>query len=168
MLTLRSAAVVLSLMLAGALHLTLISCSEAPPPPPPVTGFVPDTKPAPPVRWVDAVVPEGTRLDLLIEAPTVPRGEEATPVRAKLAEAVMVGNIVVLPAGSFLDGDARRNTSGGGTYDIRFSSISTPTGAGAAIAVRPIGGGPGIRGSLSPGASLSVELDKPLEIKVKS
>ena len=165
----QSAAVMMPFLLAGFLGLGLTACSGETAPQPPATRFVPDTKPAPPVRWVDAVVPEGTRLELQIETVAAGgAGGQSTPVRAKLVEAVLVGNIVVLPAGSLLEGEARRSAPGSGIHVMRFGQISTPTGAGAPIAVRPAGGGREVRGSLSAGTSLSVELEKPLEIKVKS
>lgn len=143
-------------------------------PPAAPQGFVPDTKPAPPVRWVDATVPGGTplKLALLHEVATATAGP-GDRFEARLAEAVVVGDLVAVPAGSILHGVVVESVPGsaspGGvaTLTILFERVSTPTGATADLRARYRRRGPGGRAVLEQDATLTVMLEAPMAIQVK-
>jgi hypothetical protein len=107
-------------------------------------GFIPDTKPAPPIRWVDATVEAGTRLALtMVDRVGSDSGKRGDSFKARLAEALVQGDMVVLPAGSTVYGVVARVTPAGtgfknrgGSMVLAFSRITTPTGAGADLSAR--------------------------------
>lgn len=132
-------------------------------------GLVPDNKPAPAVRWIDATVPQGTTLSLAtIDRIGSDTGRRGDLFKARLAEAVIQGEMVVIPAGSTVFGVVAQVTSArtgfknkGGSLLLAFSRISTPTGAGADLTARlvqvggPEGGGSAtIVGTVDGGADI--------------
>jgi hypothetical protein len=137
-------------------------------------GFVPDTKPAPPVRWVDATVPGGTPLKLaLLQAVGTAESKAGDRFEARLTEAVVVGEMVAVPAGSILHGVVVESAPGGAspgglaTLTLLFERLSTPTGAGADMRARYRRRGPGDRAVLEKDATLTVMLESPLAIQVR-
>jgi hypothetical protein len=163
---------------------------------------VADTKPAPTARWEDIVVPAGTTIPLVVagrlDSSTSRPGDM---VQAKVAQAVLIGDFVAVPSDSVVNGFVTAVTSGkaggeeGGRIVVRFNSVSTPTGAGAAIQAHLSGidaGGPGRRtpilaatppagpagttvvagargreAVLEDNTQVSITLDQPMSIKVR-
>ncbi len=153
-------------------------------------GLVPDNKPAPPVRWSDATIPAGTTLDLaLVEPLSSETNRTGDRFRGRMVDGIVQGSRVVLPGGSIVEGKvlgaiAAGQGAGrqGGTLIVQFERITTPFGAAADIAARVVktgvatqvvrdgvigGGAPGRSVLLPPEASLTVVLEKPLQIKVR-
>ena len=160
------------------------------------SGFVPDTKPLPAVKWLDATVPEGTVLKLsLIDSLNSGSTRRGEPFRTLLTDAILINGTVVVPSGSNVMGDvtevipAATGFKGrGGMLLLEFKRINTPTGASAELkgvlkGVRPprssaVLAGPsdpgvvaaGARGSevvLEPNTELTIVLQEELRIKVK-
>ena len=163
------------ILIACALFAACLGCSSQEPQPQSDVasgGLVPDTKPAPPVRWVDATVPEGTLLPLKLVGRIDPATCKAGDAfRARLDDAVLVGDQVVLPAGSFVEGvlvpgPVQEGGIGPHALGLKFQTINTPTGAGAVLDVR-LRQPPRGRVALEEGTLLSVVLRSPLQIKVK-
>jgi hypothetical protein len=127
-----------------ALGLLIVGCSGASQPERAPAGLVPDTKPAPPVRWVDATVPQGTRLALaLVDRVGSDTSRRGDLFRSRITEALVQGEMVVIPAGSMVFGVVGQATPArtgfknkGGSMVLAFSRISTPTGAGADLTAR--------------------------------
>ena len=152
-------------------------CGQEPAPKPqPVGGFVPDTKPAPPIRWVDAVVPKGTNIPLVASL-AVSAGTSRVGDRfdARVAEGVVTDSKLAIPEGARIEGYvAAINPHGhegsrGGTVTLAFKVVSTQTGASAPIAAHVVGG-KSWRGSFSilkEGEPFTIVLDEPLNIKVR-
>lgn len=153
-------------------------------------GFVPDTKPAPPVRWSEATIPPGTHLELaLSQALSSETSRPGDRFRARMIDAVVQGGKVVLPATSIVEGQVmnavpagRGAGVGGGSLSLAFEKITTPFGADAAVDARVVktgvpmhliragaisGGSPGRSAMLPPEARLTVVLNKPVQIKVR-
>jgi hypothetical protein len=160
------------------------------------SGFVPDTKPLPSVKWLDATVPAGTVLKLsLIDSLDSGSNNKGDSFRTLLNDAILVKGTVVLPSGSNVMGEvtevvpASTGFKGrGGMLLLEFRRINTPTGASAELKAALKGltptrtsavlAGPsdpgavaaGARGRealLQPNTPLVVVLQEPLSIKVK-
>lgn len=133
-----------SLIMFTALLPGLAGCPSDRPAQPGVAGLVPDNKPAPAIRWVDATVPQGTRLGLvMIDRVGSDASKRGDLFKSRLADAVVQGEMVVVPAGSTVFGVVAQVTSArtgfknkGGSVVLAFSRISTPTGAGADLTAR--------------------------------
>ncbi len=161
---------------------------------PPV--FVPDTKPVPPVHWIEATVPKGTPIQLsLIDNLTSGMSRKGEAFRALVTEAIVIDGIVAVPSGSNVVGvvsEVVPGTAGsqgrGGTLVLQFNRIDTPTGARASLKARlselkPVrspailvgGGAPGTVAAGAKGREvvigsdtpLTLVLEEPLHIKVK-
>lgn len=139
-----------------------------------VPGFVPDTKPAPPVRWVDSEVPGGTPLKLvLIQPVAAATSRQGDRIEARVTEAVVVGDLVAVPSGSIAHGvvveSLRGSMAPGGvaSLTILFERLSTPTGAGAPMRARYRQRGPEDVVALKQDALLTVMLEQPMTIQVK-
>jgi hypothetical protein len=195
-----SAPILTLLLFAGAV--TLPGCGRknaqangAPEGNPPV-AYVPDTKPAPEVRWADATVPKGTPIRLsLIDLLTSRTSRKGDPFRALVTEAIVIDGTVTVPSGSNVLGVVRDVVSGetgfmgkGGMLALDFNRIDTPTGASAPVKARLTSlasrrtstafarGGPpgavtaGAQGKeavLEPNVPMTVVLEEPLHIRVK-
>jgi hypothetical protein len=160
-------------LLVCALGIVGLRCSSQEPQSTVATGgLIPDTKPAPIVRWVDATVPQGTVLSLKLVGRIDPASSRSGDMfRARLDDAVMVGNMVVIPAGSFVEGVLAPGPAQGGAIGsqrlgLKFQTINTPTGAGAVLDVR-LQPSPRVAGVWEEGTPLPVVLQSPLQIKVK-
>ncbi len=142
----------------------------------PAGGFIPDTKPAPPIRWVDATVPKGTIIPLVaktvVSASTSRVGD---PFGARVVEGVVVDSKLAIPEGATIEGNvaaiapAGQAASRGGAVTLAFKVVSTQTGASAPIAAHVVGG-KNWRGSFSmlkEGEAFSIVLEEPLNIKVR-
>jgi len=141
--------------------------ASVPPPAANPGGFVPDTKPVPEVRWIEATVPQGTTIKLsMIDTLSPETSKQGDPFRTLVTEAVMVDGIVVVPSGSNIMGRVTEVTPT--TLHLRFERIDTPTGASASLKARLSDAkqGNGRRGMIST-APLSVVLEEPLRIRVK-
>ncbi len=159
-------------------------------------ALVPDTKPVPPVKWIDATVPEGTPIKLsLIDTLTSQASRKGDPFRALVTDAIMIDGIVTIPSGSNVLGVVSDVISGetgfkdkGGMLALQFNRINTPTGASAPLKARltQLSGrrflavlvGGAAPGTVAAGAKgreavlvsntpITVVLDEPLRIKVK-
>src|SRR6266849_4919642 len=101
------------------------------------SGFVPDTKPLPPVNWLDATVPEGTVLKLsLIDSLNSGSTRKGDPFRTLVTDAILINGVVAVPSGSNVMGEvtevipAAQGFKGrGGMLLLEFKRINTPTGA---------------------------------------
>src|SRR5882672_6378979 len=70
------------------------------------SGFVPDTKPLPTVKWLDATVPKGTALKLsLIDSLNSGLTRSGDPFRTLLTDAILINGTVVIPSGSNVMGE---------------------------------------------------------------
>jgi hypothetical protein len=161
---------------------------------PPV--FVPDTKPIPPVHWIEATVPRGTPIRLsLIDILTSETTRKGEAFRALVTEAIVIDGIVTVPSGSNVVGvvsEVVPGTTGsqgrGGMLVLQFNRIDTPTGARASLKARlaelkPVRSSAILVGGGAPGAvvagakgrevvigsdtPLTLVLEEPLHIKVK-
>ena len=184
-----------ALVLIGMIAL-IGSCSSEAPPEPASTGqvgFVPDRKPAPPIRWGDATIETGTEFSLTLNGAIGSATSRAgDPFEARMARAYIEGERVVIPEGSTIHGMIGEVTpaSGavgnqGGILVLSFVRIITPTGAAAAIeasvseissggalAILPgrkviVGGARNRDVDLKEGTPITVVLDGPLAIKVR-
>ena len=127
-------------------------------------GFVPDTKPVPVARWIEATVPRGTAIKLsMIDTLTPQTSHKGDAFRALVTEAVMINGMVVVPSGSNILGVVSDVSPG--ALRLQFDRIDTPTGASAPLKARLKQGarGPVIRSN----APIVVVLEEPLQIKVK-
>ena len=127
-------------------------------------GFVPDTKPVPVARWIEATVPRGTAIKLsMIDTLTPQTSHKGDAFRALVTEAVMINGMVVVPSGSNILGVV--SDVAPEVLRLQFDRIDTPTGASAPIKARlkPAANGPMLRSN----APIVVVLDEPLQIKVK-
>src|SRR5213593_2460824 len=101
-------------------------------------GFVPDTKPAPAAHWADATLPVGTEMQVtLLDRLNSRSNRIGDRFIAQVAEAVVVGDTVVVPAGSTLNGVVGAGKAG--SLALAFKEIVTPTGATAGIKARVAG-----------------------------
>ncbi len=151
--------------------LLVLACGQkTPEPPPSVGGFVPDTKPAPPVRWADATVPPGTRMELTLPA-GAPGGalHKGDVVQARVAVAILAGALLAIPEGSIVEGVVAAAEPGRPPL-VRFKVVSTPTGASAPIAahqVTELARRDIVPGGPESGTPIAIVLDQPLQIKVR-
>src|SRR5439155_5347876 len=159
------------------------------------SGFVPDTKPLPAVKWLDATVPEGTVLNLSsIDSLNSGSTRKGDPFRTLVTDAILINGVVAIPSGSNVMGKVTEATPAatgfkgrGGMLLLEFKRINTPTGAStelkaalkgltpprsSAILAGPsdpgaVAGGRGREALLEPNTSLVIVLLEPLHIKVK-
>jgi hypothetical protein len=136
--------------------------------------FVPDTKPPPPVRWVDVEVPAGTPLKtVMLQRVGVGTSRPGDRFEAKVTEAVVVGDFVAIPAGSIAHGvvaeatPGRTAPGGGGSLTLVIDRLSTPTGASAELQARYRRRGADADMAIDRDAPLIVRLEKTLSIQVK-
>ncbi len=166
-----SSAVLLVSILLGP-----VGCSPAPGPEVkrPAAGFVPDTKPAPVVRWVETTVTAGTEIRLALSGRlSLDSSRPGDAVRARVMEAVMQDGLVAVPAGSIVEGRVAEvatarggSVAGGGRFVLELGRIGTPTEATAVLSERltiTVGGE-----GLEPETPLRLKLEKPLNIKVRN
>ena len=170
-------------LLAGPALLLLaieVGCSRGPgeEPAPAAAGgrpaFVPDTKPPPPIRWVDSEVPAGTSLKVvLLQRLAVGSARPGDRFEARVTEAVVVGDLVAVPAGSIAHGvvvesaPGRMSPGGLATLTLNIERLSTPTGASAELQARYRRRGPDAEAAIDKDAPLIVMLEKPMSIQVK-
>lgn len=133
-------------------------------------NFVPDTKPAPAVRWAEASLPAGTEMQvILLDRLNSHLNRIGDRFMAQVTEAVVLGDTVVVPAGSTLNGVVAQGR--GGSLALAFNEITTPTGATAGIKARlsgsPASAGSRLDGVLEAHARMTLVLEEPLNIKVK-
>ena len=190
-------AIALSLV---ALAAALSGCgrSEAPVPRAADNGgsFVPDTKPLPPVKWMEATVPKGTPIRLsFIDTLSSRVTRKGDAFRTLVTEAVMIDGSVTVPSGSNVVGvvsDVVPAATGfkhkGGMLALEFTRVDTPTGASAPLKAKLTELAPGKRSAVLAGASarstvtagvvgrealllsntsITLVLEEPLHIKVK-
>ena len=166
--------------------------AEASPP----GAFVPDTKPVPEAKWVEATVPKGTPIKLsLIDILTSQTSRKGDPFRALVPEGIVVDGTVIVPSGSNILGLVRDVVSAevgfkgrGGMIALDFNRVDTPTGASAPLRAKLTGlatqkstavlagGGlidtitdvsPGREAVLASGSVMTLVLEAPLHIKVR-
>ena len=64
------------------------------------SGFVPDTKPLPAVKWLDATVPEGTVVNLsMIDSLSSGSTRKGDPFRTLVTDAILINGVVAIPSG---------------------------------------------------------------------
>ena len=160
------------------------------------SGFVPDTKPLPAVKWLDATVPEGTVLNLSsIDSLNSGSTRKGDPFRTLVTDAILIDGVVAIPSGSNVMGEVTEATPAatgskgrGGMLRLEFKRINTPTGAStelkaalkgltppraSAVLVGPsdpgavVAGARGREALLEPNTSLVIVLKESLRIKVK-
>jgi hypothetical protein len=145
-------------------------------------GFIPDSKPAPPIRWSEETVPAGTAINVELEDPlSSATSSPGDTFRARVTDAVMGDGQVVVPAGSTIEGTvsevapAKRGFKDkGGALVLEVRRIRTPFGAEAEISGRisQVGAGSAgrnaaiIAGSALGGAVLSKVLDRNIKTGV--
>jgi predicted Ser/Thr protein kinase len=129
----------------------VVDPNPATPDPPPVNArprtfstreVEPVVKPAAKPRTLKVTVPPGTELQLALDgAVGSATSHSGDVVTARLTEPVIVGNRVVLPAGSIVHGTVSSVEPAGkgladkaGTMTLEFDKVATSTGARAAIA----------------------------------
>ncbi len=164
-----------ALSVLGA-FLMLAGCGQEPAPSQnPTGGFVPDTKPPPPVRWADALVPQGTAIPLTANKSVSSASSHVGDLfSARVAAGIVADSKLAIPEGATIEGYVAAITppgpgSRGGTVTLAFKVVSTQTGASAPIAAH-ITGGKNWRGSfsmLAEGEPFNIALDQPLNIKVR-
>ncbi len=156
---------------AGLLLVVLLGCSGSPPAPddassdaaPAAAGEatagaaqsgVPDRKRAISTRWIDAVVPAETVLEVTLLQPVSSAGSQTGAlVRSRLNAPVIVDRLEVLPEGSTIEGFlgsiilAANGGDGGGSVVLKFRQVRTPTWSSAGISARLTGVRPGAGGS---------------------
>ncbi len=135
------------------------------------TVFVPDTKPAPPIRWVERTIAAGTLLRVVAVRPLTADGSrEGDPVEARVEDAIVVDGLVGVPSGSKIHGavaSARQGGAGRITLVVGWSRIETPTGATAGFTARTtMTGHPGSI-LLEANVPFEIALDAPLVIGVR-
>ncbi len=159
------------------------------------SGFVPDTKPLPAVKWLDATVPEGTVLNLsIIDSLNSGSTRKGDPFRTLVTDAILINGVVAIPSRSNVMGEvteatpAATGSKGRGMLRLEFKRINTPTGAStelkAALKGLPpprassvlagpsdpgaiVAGARGREALLEPNTSLVIVLKEALRIKVK-
>ena len=142
-------------------------------------GYVPDTKPAPPIRWVDATVPAGTRISMTLLTPlSAASNRPGDLFKARVTEGVMAGALLAIPEGSLVQGNvksvsATRQGAGGSAsrLALAFKVLTTVTGAGAPLSARLLdesgGGAGGSFTRLEEGSPMTIVLEEPLVIKIR-
>lgn len=160
------AAVSILLLVAGGCSRSEQAPAAQPAPGP--GGFVPDTKPVPVARWIDATVPRGTTIKLsFIDTLSSENSRKGDMFRALVTETVMVGGAAVVPSGSNIVGKVAEVSPT--SLRLEFERVDTPTGASAPIKARmadPEGAGAG-RTIYRSTAPITVVLEEPLRIRVK-
>ncbi len=160
------------------------------------SGFVPDTKPLPAVKWLDATVPEGTVVNLSsIDSLNSGSTRKGDPFRTLVTDAILINGVVAIPSGSNVMGEVTEATPAatgskgrGGMLRLEFKRINTPTGASTELkaalkGLTPsrasavlaglsdpgavVAGARGREALLEPNTSLVIVLKEPLRIKVK-
>lgn len=163
----RIAAIAFLLLGAGGCSRSDQTASQQTPAPGP-GGFIPDTKPVPAARWIEATVPRGTTIRLsLIGTLSSETSRKGDMFRALVTDAVMVGGTVVVPSGSNILG--RVGEVSPTSLPLEFERIDTPTGASAPLKARMADSGPGGAGRtvFRSTAPMAVVLEEPLRIQVK-
>jgi hypothetical protein len=135
------------------------ACSEKPGPAASRKGAQPDTRPAPvAVEWVDAVVPAGTAMKMVLTAAIGSSASHSGDLfQATLSEPVSVEGREILPAGSVFRGFVGEVKAAGGarksagSLSLAVKTVNTPLGAGAALTAEISGveGGKGGSAGLS-------------------
>ncbi len=165
--------------LGVAFMLAFAGCSQEPVQQSVTVGFVPDTKPAPPIRWVDATVPQGTMIHLtMLTALDAAANHPGDHFQARVSEGIVAGNLLAIHEGSIIDGfvaavtPAPRGSKGRpAALSLGFKMVSTVTGAGAPLAARVSAPARGAAGgaitALKVGTPITIVLDEPVRIKVR-
>lgn len=137
-------------------------------------GFVADTKPVPQVRWAAAEVAAGTPLKVVLLQEAGPGiSRQGTRVEARITEAVVVGNLVAVPAGSVVHGvvveasPGHAGAGGAASLTLLFERITTPTGADSALVARHRRRGTEAEVVMRKDMPFMVMLEKPMSIQVK-
>ena len=107
-------------------------------------AFVPDTKPVPAVKWLDATVPAGTSIQMtFIDTLSSGTTHKGDVFRALVTDAIVMDDIVTVPSTSNVLGVVRDVVPGetgfkgqGGMLLLEFNRIGTPTGASAPLKAR--------------------------------
>jgi hypothetical protein len=107
-------------------------------------AFVPDTKPVPPVKWLDATVPAGTQIEMtFIDNLSSATASKGNSFRTLVTDAIVIKDIVTVPSGSNVMGVVREVVPAatgfkgkGGMLLLEFNRIGTPTGASAPLKAR--------------------------------
>ena len=162
----------------------------------PSTEFVPDLKPVPEAKWVEATIPKGTPIKIsLIDILTSQSSHKGDSFRALVPDAIVIEGKEIVPSGSNVRGVVRDVVPAevgfmgkGGMIALDFNQVDTPTGASAplrakltALAPRKsssvLAGGhlvdtitevaPGREAILATGSLLTLVLEEPLRIKVR-
>jgi hypothetical protein len=158
----------LSILLVAAL--AALACGGKPTEQTAEGGYVPDTKPPPEVRWVDATIPKGTRIELTLPANPPPGGFlKGGLVQARVAVAILAGPLLAIPEGSIAQGFVMAAEPGRPPL-VKFQVVSTPTGAGAPIVahqVSELARAPITPAGSDTGPPIAIVLDQPLQIKVR-
>ncbi len=161
----------------AALVLSVGCAQEVPEKATTIDGLVPDTKPAPPISWVDATLPAGTKIRLTLLTPlSAASSHPGDLFRARVKEGVMAGALPAIPEGSLVQGNvgvipARGGAGGGAGLTLSFKVVNTVTGSGAALTARlsdlagkrPVGP----IASLPEGIPMTIVLEQPITLKVK-
>lgn len=162
----------------AALVLSVRCAQEVPEKATTIDGLVPDTKPAPQIHWVDATVPAGTKIRLILMTPlNAETNHPGDLFEARVDEGVMAGAVLAIPKGSQVQGNVGTVTpgrrAGGGAaakLNLLFKVVNTATGSGAALDARLIdlaGESPvGPVASLREGIAMTIMLDRPITLKV--
>jgi hypothetical protein len=162
----------------------------------PSAGLVPDLKPVPEAKWVEATIPKGTPIKIsLIDILTSQTSHKGDSFRALVPDAVVIDGKEIVPSGSNVRGVVRDVVPAevgfkgkGGMIALDFNQVDTPTGASAPLRARLTalaprkssavlaGGGlvdtitdvsPGREAILASGSELTLVLEEPLRIKVR-
>lgn len=161
-----------------AITIATWACSGSPEPEGQASGgsaaspaFIPDNKPAPPIRWVERTIAAGTLLRVVSDQPVTADGaREGDPIEARLEDAVVTDGLVAVPSGSKIQGtvlSSRRGGAGRITLVVGWSRVETPTGANAGLAARTtMIGHPGSI-LLEANVPFEIALDAPLVIGVR-
>lgn len=163
-----------------ALLLAVTGCAqEVPQKATTVDGFVPDTKPAPPINWVDATVPAGTKISMTLLTPlSAASNRPGDLFRARVTEGVKAGALLVIPEGSLVQGNvkaasATKQGAGGtaGRLALAFKVLTTSAGAGAPLSAHlsdeSEGGAGGSFARLEEGSPMTIVLEEPFVIKIR-
>lgn len=162
----------------------------------PPTEFVPDLKPVPEAKWVEATIPKGTPIKIsLIDILTSQTSHKGDFFRALVPDAIVIDGKEIVPSGSNVRGVVRDVVPAeggfkgkGGMIALDFNQVDTPTGASAPLRAKLTslaprkssailaGGGlvdtitdvsPGREAILASGSLLTLVLEEPLHIKVR-
>jgi hypothetical protein len=133
--------------------------------------FLPDNKPAPPIRWVERTIAAGTLLRVVSDQPVTADGaRDGDPVEARVEDAIVTDGLVGIPSGSKIQGtvlSSRRGGAGRITLVVGWTRIETPTGANAGLTARTtMIGHPGSI-LLEANVPFEIALDTPLVIGVR-